>query len=276
MANFVFNVSTENFYEGVVQKSSATPVLVEFWSERFNGSKILKQTLIKITNELNGKLLLGLVNVDEEQQIAAYLQLTTVPDVKLFISGNVADEFSGALTEQQVKNFLKKYVVSETENSLDSIKEKIKKLDIDGIETELLNMYKKDKNNDKISICLIKYFLLTGNIEKADEISQNIVDSDAKFLIEAIDYWKLHEKLDTINFKKHKSETYEDKLLYSLFLIKEQKDFKSALEQLSELVSLNKNYNNQIARKAMVSIFTILESGPLVESFRNKLYNLIF
>ena len=276
MAGFVFDVTTENFYDGVVQKSASIPVLVEFWSERVKASKVLKQTLLKVINELNGKILLGFVNVDEEQQIAAYLQLSTVPDVKLFVQGNVEDEFSGALTEQQVRQFLKKYAVSESENSLEEIKIKIKKLELKGVEQELLKLLEKDKNNDKIAVTLIKYYLLAGDVEKADSVSQNIVDTDAKFLIESADYWKLKEKIYEYDFKINKPDTYEAKLVYSLYLICEQKDFESALEQLTGLVSENKNYNNQMARKAMVAVFTILESGNLVDDFRNKLYNLIF
>ncbi|HPN31078.1 MAG TPA: tetratricopeptide repeat protein [bacterium] len=276
MTGLAFDVTTENFYDDVVQKSASTPVLVEFWSERFKASKVLKQTLLKVINELNGKILLGFVNVDEEQQIAAYLHLTTVPDVKLFVQGNVEDEFSGALTEQQVRQFLKKYAVSESENTLEEIKKKIKKLELKGAEQELLKLYDKNKNDDKIAVTLIAYYLLTGDVEKADDVYQNIVVTDAKFLIESADYWKLKEKIADYNFKKNKPAAYEEKLAYSLYLICEQKDFESALEQLTELVSENKNYNNQIARKAMVAIFTILESGSLVDNFRNKLYNLIF
>jgi len=274
---WVFDVNSENFYEEVIQKSNKIPVLCAFWAERIQPSKSMRQTLIRIVNEYDGKLLLGLINVELEQQIAMYLQLTTLPEGKLFIKGNVADEFSGPLTEQQLRQFLKKHIVSEAENTLEVLKSRLKQMDIKALEPELLKLIEKDKNNDKYQILLIEYYLISGEVSKAEEIAQNVVDPSSKFLIDALEYWRLNDKLATTDFKKKKAgDSYDDKLLYSLYLLKEKQDYKGALDILLELVRINKNYNNQIARKAIVSIFTILESGALVENYRNQLYNLIF
>lgn len=274
---WTFEITTENI-NSFMQKNGKNNIIFVFWAAEAEGCEQYLKTITNIVNQYAGKLLCGLINVEEEQQLAAYLQITNIPEIKMFSKGKPAGELPGLASEAQIRAFIGKYagMPKAEDDGLKSINDKIAEFDLDGIEEQVLKMLTNDKHNEKLEILLVKYYLLTGQTAKAEERGQNIVSSDGKFLIDGLDFWKNFESLEKTDFKKFKPETYDDKLLNALFTVVKKQDFSGALEILVELVKENKNYNNQIARKAMVSIFTILGQGTVVEKFRNKLYNLIF
>ncbi len=273
---FAFDITSNNINE-IIKKTLKTPLLLLCWAEQVQESAGFKQFLINFVNKFEGRILLGLINVEVEQQLAMYLQISGIPEIKLIVKGNVADELQGVVTEQQLLEFLKKYVkleLPEQKTAFDDIKNKIVNFDFEGVDNALGELAKKDKNNDKILIELVKYYLLTGSFEKAEETAQNIADSEIKFLMDALDFWKLRDS--ALNIKQSADSDYDEKLAAALNTIIVEHNFNAAMDILLELVAKNKNYKEQIARKALVSIFTILGQNKTVEIYRNKLYNLIF
>jgi putative thioredoxin len=70
--------------------------------------------LAKLADEYQGKFLLGKLNTEEQQEIAAQFGIRSIPTVKLFRDGQPVDEFMGALPEQAVRQFLDKHIVDES------------------------------------------------------------------------------------------------------------------------------------------------------------------
>lgn len=102
-------INEKNFEEGVVKKSSKIPVLVDFYADWCFPCKVLSSTLEKIAKELEGKIIIAKVNVDEATTLAEKYQIMSIPNVKLFKNGKIVDEFLGALPEQEIKYWLKKW-----------------------------------------------------------------------------------------------------------------------------------------------------------------------
>ncbi|HON56490.1 MAG TPA: tetratricopeptide repeat protein [bacterium] len=277
-ANNVF-VITENNVNEVLKQSVKIPMLLLFWAEQVPETVRFKAQIENMINKYNGQILLGLVNVEREQQIAMYLGISGIPELKLIIKGRVVDELEGVVSEKELLDFISRHIKlkkSEEQSTFDDIKKRIINFDFDGVERELLALSEKDKNNEKILIELVKYYLLTGNIDKAEELSQNIVDKESKFLIDAIDFWRLHNDAKKQKKIDINNADYDTKLILALKKILEDKDYEKAMAILLELIKQNKNYKEQIARKALVSIFTILGQSKKIEEYRNQLYNLLF
>jgi len=277
MDKWTFELTTENI-NSFMQKNGKGAIIFVFWASGVEGCENYVKTISNIVSQYAGKVICGLINVEEEQQLAAYLQISTVPEIKMFSKGKPVGELPGMANEGQLRAFIAKYAGSAKveDEGFKALADKIIDFDFDGVEDGLIKMLQNDKHNEKLEVALVKYYLLTGQIGKAEECAQNIVSSDGKFLLEGIDFWKNFDKLEQSNIAEKKSPSYDEKLLLSLYTVIKKRDFAAALEMLVELVKENKNYNNQIARKAMVSIFTILGQNALVEKYRNKLYNLIF
>ncbi|MBL8460629.1 MAG: tetratricopeptide repeat protein, partial [Zoogloea sp.] len=77
--------------------------------------RTLKPMLEKLATEYGGRFVLAKINSDEAQTVAARYAVRSIPAVKLFVNGDVVDEFAGALPEGQVRAFLDRHLPDEAE-----------------------------------------------------------------------------------------------------------------------------------------------------------------
>ena len=90
----------ENFEREVVQ--SPVPVLVDFWAEWCGPCKMLSPIVDEISKEMEGKMKVGKVNVDDEQDLAMKYGIMSIPTLLVFKRGEVADQLVGAMPKAQL------------------------------------------------------------------------------------------------------------------------------------------------------------------------------
>lgn len=115
MRDFSLDVSEVEFDTAVIALSRRVPVLVDFWAPWCGPCRTLKPMLEKLATEYGGRFVLAKINSDEAQTVAARYAVRSIPAVKLFVNGNVVDEFAGALPEGQVRAFLDRHLPDEAE-----------------------------------------------------------------------------------------------------------------------------------------------------------------
>lgn len=99
----------ESNFEQEVLKSNS-PVMVDFWAEWCGPFKILEPIVAEIAEGYKGKLKVGKVNVDENNNLAMRYGVMSIPTLKFFKSGKLVGELIGAAPKSTLEAEIKKHL----------------------------------------------------------------------------------------------------------------------------------------------------------------------
>lgn len=103
MSDKIIQLSDDSFEADVI---NAEVVLVDFWAEWCEPCKMIAPILSEIADEFDGKLTVGKLNVDENNETPPKYGIRGIPTLLLFKGGNVAATKVGALSKTQLEEFL--------------------------------------------------------------------------------------------------------------------------------------------------------------------------
>lgn len=96
----VSEVTDKNFENDVLK--SDVPVLVDFWAEWCAPCKAIAPIVEEISNDLEGKLKVAKVNVDEAQELAQRYNIMSIPTLLIFKGGEPVEQIVGAMGKDQL------------------------------------------------------------------------------------------------------------------------------------------------------------------------------
>jgi thioredoxin len=109
MSENIVTLTKDNF-ESEVEKPGA-PILVDFWAEWCGPCRIVAPVLEQIAGDLQGKVRIGKVNVDDESSLAGRYGIQSIPTLLLFKEGKVVDQYVGATSRDVLVKMLQKHGV---------------------------------------------------------------------------------------------------------------------------------------------------------------------
>lgn len=104
----MIEVNDQNFAELV--ENSEIPVLADFWAPWCGPCKALTPTMEKIAQELEGKVKVVKINVDESPAIAARFSVMSIPTVILFNEGKVQEQSVGLVSKDKLIKKIQPYL----------------------------------------------------------------------------------------------------------------------------------------------------------------------
>jgi thioredoxin 1 len=102
----IVTLTQENFAQQALE--SQTPVLVDFWAEWCGPCKMIAPLLDELADEYSGKIKIGKVNIDEQQELATKYGIRAIPTLLLINKGQVAEQMVGAKSKRDLKASLDK------------------------------------------------------------------------------------------------------------------------------------------------------------------------
>lgn len=98
------NLTNKNFEEEVLK--SEIPVLVDFFATWCGPCKMIAPVISEIAENNKGKVKVGKVNVDEENELAMKYQISSIPTLVLFKEGKIAKTKVGLSSKSEIEDMI--------------------------------------------------------------------------------------------------------------------------------------------------------------------------
>lgn len=281
-SSFQFDVTAETYSRLVLESSQQVPVLLGFWAPWCAPCKSLLPMLGRLAEEYDGQFLLAKVNIDEQQGLAVQHGVRSVPTVKLIRRGEVVDEFTGAIPEQQIRAFLEPHIERESERRLPELIAQFQAGAREEALAALQQLRAAEPENPKLLAAEVDMLMTMERYREADallttlppnvEMSPEIqgLKSRLQLAMDASEAPSIAELEQMLAAAPSNSEAR-----YQLAVQRSTNgDYEGALEAFMELLRRDRHYGDDAARKGMLMVFDLLGGeGELVNRYRRQMFN---
>ena len=246
----------QDFKKDVIDRSYELPVLVDFWAEWCAPCRMLGPVLESLAGQAGGEWALAKVDTERHREAAAEYGIQSIPNVKLFVDGEVVEEFVGAMPEEMIGKWLKDALPSKFRRQIEEARELLAQDRLEDAKTVLHEVLSQEADNEEARILLATALLFADYTKAVEKVKGINPASDYAQTAEAIgtlaELFELREHVDLLP----EASVKEDFLAALEHLY--ARDFDAALTKFIEVLQIRRSYHDEIAKKACVAIFNFL------------------
>lgn len=257
-----------DFEQDVIARSHECPVLADFWAAWCGPCRVLGPVLEKLAADANGQWVLAKVDTEQFPELSARFGIRGIPAVKLFVDGAVVGEFTGALPEAAIRQFLDRHLPNEMRALVDAAYQALEAgepLQARSLIESALALVP----GDEAARVLLARLTLTENPGGALTLVEGIrTQSDHHDQAEAIRLLATQLRRAATELPDGKG---RDDLAAALDALK-CADWPTAFPRLIDVVRKDRRYEDDLARRLCLALFRLLgDRHPLTGQWRRAL-----
>lgn len=278
-----------SFMTDVVEASRRQPVIVDFWAPWCGPCRTLGPALEKAVRAARGAVKMVKIDVDRNPAYAGQLRVQSIPTVYAFVNGQPVDGFQGAIPESQIKAFIDKLTGGSSADAdlaqlLSLGAESLGLQDWGGAAQAYAEVLAIDPENVKAIAGLAKVYLATGDADQARQTLAMAGDSQDPDVQSARAQIRLLEAGagaagETAALRARVAADPADHAArFELArALASTGELKAAVDELLTIVQADREWNEQAARRELLTIFEAAGGGSdIARDGRRRLSSILF
>ena len=285
MANtqFIFEINPQNLND-ILQQSEQTPLVLTFYAPSHAESADFAALLERLAQQYQGQFMLGKVNCEQEQMLAAQFRIQTLPTTYLFKQAQALDAFPHALDEASLLQRLSLILPKEEEIKFNQALDFLAVEDYAAALPLLKDSWElSDKKNSDVALLYAETYIAMKKTEPAQAILNQIPlqDRDSRWqglqaqielLIKAADTPEIQQL--QAEFARNPNNDIALKLALQLHQANRNEE---ALDLLFNILRQDLGAHNGEVKQQFLSILAAMGGNdPLTNKYRRLLYSLLY
>lgn len=281
----MIDTSLSTFERDVIEASMDVPVLLVFWAPWCEPCCAMGEILAGLERASGGRFRLVNANADENAELMATFELTSIPHVVAFVGGNGVAQFSGAQPESFLAAFIQRLIPDPSGFEYRCAHDALTLGQENLAEEHLRTALALDPGNDSARLDLIAMLLGRGDVASAraqfSALSTRASGCASYGLVrDRLESAELAALLPPAEFLERRIALDERDLQARLDLAElhiARGQFSPAMDQLLEIARLDRAFRQDLGRRRLLDVFAMASSQPdLVATYRARLSSVIF